>query len=92
MPVSWIAVLWMIFSILIVMFPTTPDPSPQDMNYTVVVAGGWILLCIIYYYFPRYGGVYWFKGPMANIETDSSVERLSVSDTSEEKRASYSQE
>ena len=45
------------------------------MNYTVVVLGGWLLLCIAYYYFPKYGGVYWFTGPMANIDEDEeSVE------------------
>lgn len=49
------------------------------MNYTVVVGGGWIGLCILYYYFPKYGGVYWFTGPMANIEQDSSVEEINVS-------------
>ena len=81
----------MIFSILIVMFPTTPGPDAQDMNYTVVVAGGWILLCVIYYYFPKYGGMYWYKGPMANIVLDTPHERLSETFTTE-KGDNYSQE
>lgn len=68
----------MIFSIIIVMFPTTPTTTAQDMNYTCVVAGGWLLLCIIYYYFPRYGGLYWFKGPLANIELDSPTENVQM--------------
>ena len=33
--------------------------------------GGALLLSIVYFYFPKYGGVYWFKGP---IRTSTSVE------------------
>ncbi len=78
------------------MFPTTPSPTAQGMNYTVVVGGGWIVLCIIYYYFPVYGGVHWFKGPMANVELEteslSKVERVSVSLTGEKEFGEDSQE
>ena len=49
------------------------------MNYTAVVAGGWILLCLVYFFFPKYGGMYWFEGPRANIETDRAPETESVS-------------
>ena len=27
----------------------------------------WLMLCLGYYYFPRYGGVHWFAGPRANV-------------------------
>jgi len=27
-----------------------------------------MVLSLIYYYVPKYGGVYWFRGPVANIE------------------------
>lgn len=40
------------------------------MNYTVLVLGGVLLLALAYFYFPKYGGVYWFKGPIANIDQD----------------------
>ena len=69
----------MAFSVTILMFPTTPGPTGADMNYTVVVLGGWLLLCIAYYYFPKYGGVYWFKGPVANIQAAEQSDRSSVS-------------
>ena len=51
-----------------VMFPSSTSPTGQTMNYTVVVSGGWVGLCIIYFYFPKYGGVYWFEGPIATID------------------------
>ena len=70
-PVAVVALLWMAFAVAILVFPTTPGPSGADMNYTVVVLGGWLLLCIAYYYLPKYGGVHWFTGPVANIELSS---------------------
>lgn len=48
-------------------FPTEPAPAAADMNYTIVVLGGVMVLSIIYYYFPVYGGVYWFKGPIRTV-------------------------
>ncbi|KAJ6543330.1 amino acid/polyamine transporter I [Mycena sp. CBHHK59/15] len=68
MPVAIIAVLWMWFMTVVLMFPTAPDPVPQTMNYTVVVMGGVLFLALGYYYLPRYGGVHWFNGPVSNID------------------------
>lgn len=62
-----VAVLWMTFSIAILSFPENPDPEASGMNYAVLVVGGWLFLCLLYYYFPVYGGMYWFKGPVANV-------------------------
>ncbi|KAJ7635809.1 amino acid transporter [Mycena polygramma] len=67
-PVAVIAVLWMAFMIVALMFPTAPDPTTQTMNYSVVVLGGVLFLALCYYYFPRYGGVHWFQGPVANVD------------------------
>ncbi|KII84524.1 hypothetical protein PLICRDRAFT_117614 [Plicaturopsis crispa FD-325 SS-3] len=65
--VAVIAVAWMIFTTVVFLFPTSPNPSAPDMNWTVVVLGGVITLSVVYFYFPLYGGVYWFTGPIANI-------------------------
>jgi len=85
-PVAMIAVLWMAFSVIILVFPTTPAPVGATMNYTIVVLGGWLLLCLAYYYLPVYGGVHWFKGPVANIEGADSDSRGSVDDLPEKER------
>jgi hypothetical protein len=37
------------------------------MNYAIVVLGGVLVLSVIYFYFPKYGGVYWFKGPVNTV-------------------------
>jgi hypothetical protein len=69
MPVAAISVLWMLFMGIVFLFPTLPRTDVSGMNYTVVVLGGILLLSIIWYYFPKYGGVHWFTGPVSNIGT-----------------------
>ena len=67
--------------IIVFLFPTTPQVTAQTMNYTVVVLGGWIILSLIWYYFPKYGGVNWFTGPVRNVArnpADDSKEALDL--------------
>ncbi|KAI0727026.1 APC amino acid permease [Fomitopsis betulina] len=78
LPVAATAVLWMVFSIVIVVFPSMPAPDAANMNYTVVVLAAWMSLCLAYYYCPIYGGVYWFRGPLTNVaggEPDKSQDQ-----------------
>lgn len=68
----------MVFSIVIVVFPSMPAPDAANMNYTVVVLAAWMSLCLAYYYCPIYGGVYWFRGPLTNVaggEPDKSQDQ-----------------
>ncbi|OJA10264.1 hypothetical protein AZE42_08922 [Rhizopogon vesiculosus] len=66
-PVAAIAVSWMVFMIVIFFFPTTPQTNAQEMNYTVVIFGGFMTLAIFWYYCPVYGGAHWFNGPVSNL-------------------------
>ena len=59
---------WMAFMGIVFLFPTAPQTSAPEMNYSVVVLGGVLILSLIWYYFPVYGGVHWFTGPVATIE------------------------
>ena len=54
---------------IVFLFPTTPQTDVPNMNYTVVVLGGTLFLSLVWYYFPKYGGVHWFTGPVRNIDT-----------------------
>ncbi|KAG1803597.1 amino acid/polyamine transporter I [Suillus plorans] len=78
-PVSVIAVVWMTFMSFVFFFPATPQTTVQEMNYTVVVLGGFMFLAISWYYFPVYGGVHWYTGPVSNTpvirDEDSISER-----------------
>jgi len=58
----------MTFMSIVFLFPTTPTTDAPDMNYSVVVLGGVLGLSIVWYYFPVYGGVHWFTGPISNID------------------------
>ncbi|KAJ7160761.1 amino acid/polyamine transporter I [Mycena filopes] len=78
LPVAMISVLFMLFMGIAFLFPTTPQTDVQNMNYTIVVLGGVLLLSIFWYYAPVVGGVHWFQGPRANIvlaepELDTSL-------------------
>ncbi|KAI0777533.1 APC amino acid permease [Trametes elegans] len=70
LPVAVVAVAWMVFSVIILAFPTSPGPTADGMNYMVVVYGGWIILCLIYYHIPVYGGACWFNGPQMTLDGD----------------------
>lgn len=67
------------FMTIVLMFPSAPNPTSDTMNYTVVVIGGVLSFALMYYYFPRYGGVHWFQGPVRNVEVDvdENAEKLS---------------
>ncbi|PAV15638.1 amino acid transporter [Pyrrhoderma noxium] len=67
LPCAIISVLWMAFMFIVFLFPTDPNPAAGDMNYSIVVLGGVMTLSLMYYYFPVYGGVHWFKGPIRTI-------------------------
>ncbi len=58
---------------VVFMFPTAPNPSATGMNYMIVVLGGTVSLSLVYFYFPKYGGVHWFRGPIANIAKDEDL-------------------
>lgn len=65
-PVAAVAVAWMVLIGVVFLFPAEPGAGVQGMNYTVVVLGGVLLLALVWFYFPRVGGVHWFRGPVAN--------------------------
>lgn len=78
LPIAIISVTFMLFLGIVFLFPGTPTTNATEMNYSIVVIGGVLVLSVLWYYFPKYGGVHWFKGPISNIDTvvehsDSSV-------------------
>ncbi|KAG0696525.1 amino acid/polyamine transporter I [Suillus ampliporus] len=84
-PIAAIAVTWMVFMIFVFFFPATPQTTAQEMNYTVVVLGGFMFLAISWYYCPVYGGVHWFNGPVANLTPAIEGEHRDEDSMSEKK-------
>lgn len=72
-PCATLAVLYMAFMCVVLLFPATPTTAVADMNYTVVVLFGILFLSMVWYYFPVYGGVHWFKGPIPTICNDDET-------------------
>ncbi|KAK2462642.1 hypothetical protein APHAL10511_005375 [Amanita phalloides] len=83
LPVAIVAVCWMGLMSLIFCFPANPSPGASDMNYAAIVFGGVLILATMYFYVPKYGGMYWFKGPIRTTSDslgESSDVQLSESD------------
>ncbi|KAF9238374.1 amino acid/polyamine transporter I [Melanogaster broomeanus] len=77
LPVAIISISFMTFMDIVFFFPTTPQTDATTMNYTVVVLGGVLFLSLVWYYFPVYGGVHWFTGPIRNVSADDSPDNVS---------------
>ncbi|KAJ6598101.1 APC amino acid permease [Mycena vulgaris] len=80
-PISIFSLVWMVFMMIVFMFPPTPIVSSVSMNYTSACLGAWVLLSLVGYYFPFYGlgGVHWFKGRVPNIDTERELTSSAVS-------------
>ncbi|KAI6038890.1 amino acid/polyamine transporter I [Pisolithus marmoratus] len=87
LPIGITAIAVMSFMIVIFSFPSTPTTDAANMNYSVVVLGGVLLLSLAWYYFPVYGGVHWFTGPVPNIDVDRVDETHHEESTFVEKKA-----
>lgn len=65
-PLAWLAVLFLIFGILLAMFPVGgPNPDAETMNYTCVINPAVWGGALLYYYIDAYK---WFKGPQITID------------------------
>jgi amino acid transporter len=62
------SVAWMSFIFILLLFPVYPNPNAQEMNYAVAVLGAVLVFCLVYYYFPKYGGKTFFTGPVRTID------------------------
>ncbi|KAI6001722.1 amino acid permease-domain-containing protein [Pisolithus marmoratus] len=85
LPIGITAIAVMSFMIVVFSFPSTPTTDAANMNYSVVL-GGVLLLSLAWYYFPVYGGVHWFTGPVPNIDVDRTDETRHEESTSVEKK------
>jgi amino acid transporter len=71
-PIAWVAIIFLVFGITLAMFPDGgPDPTPQTMNYTVVINiavwGG----AMLYYFVDARK---WFTGPKITIDVSALSE------------------
>ncbi|KAK0217680.1 amino acid/polyamine transporter I [Armillaria nabsnona] len=78
-PVAFVSTTFMILMMVVFLFPASPAPIAESMNYTVVVVGGIITLATVYYLI---SGRFWFTGPVITVadgsEGKQSDEKLSI--------------
>jgi amino acid transporter len=70
--IAWVAIIFLIFGIILAMFPDGgPNPTPQSMNYTVVINmavwGGAMLYYLI-------DARKWFTGPKITVDVSGLTE------------------
>jgi hypothetical protein len=83
-PLAWAAIIFLVYGIVLSMFPSTgPDPTPDVMNYTIVVNmavwGGATLYYLI-------DARKWFKGPKTTLEEVEGVAAAAGGGLTEEQR------
>jgi len=71
-PIAWAAVVFLMFGILLGMFPVGgPNPTAASMNYTCVINSAVWGGALAYYYIDARK---WFKGPQITIDLDQLTE------------------
>jgi amino acid transporter len=71
-PIACIAILFLVFGIILSMFPLGgPNPSPQDMNYTIVINSAVWGGSLLYYFVDARK---WFTGPKITVDVDAMTE------------------
>ena len=65
-PIGWTAIVFLIFGIILCMFPVGgPNPTADTMNYTVVINSAVWGGCLLYYFVDARK---WFTGPQMTID------------------------
>ncbi|KAJ5689567.1 GABA-specific permease [Penicillium macrosclerotiorum] len=73
-PIAWVAVIYMAFAIVLSMIPTEgPDPSPQDMNYTIVINGALWIGALAYYFLHAKKT---FHGPQTTVSPEDEGKQI----------------
>lgn len=71
-PIAWVAITFLVFGTLLSMFPVEgPGPTPQNMNYTVVINSAVWFGALSYYYIDARK---WFTGPKITVDADDLTE------------------
>lgn len=72
-----LSIIWMIFVMIFSLFPTTLPVTAKNMNYSIVVFGGWMVFGLIYY---ALVGRKKFEVPVTNVDIVPSDGTLSKDD------------
>jgi len=65
--INLFSVLFLILVFVMCFFPPVPDPSPTEMNWSIIMYGGVMLLSLVYYAFK---GRRVYVGPVEYVRKD----------------------
>ncbi|KAJ3985066.1 amino acid transporter [Lentinula detonsa] len=71
-PIGWIAVAWVCFIVLMLLFPPASSTTGSDMNYAIVIMGTVFVFATAWWIF---SAKKWFHGPIKNVESPEEKER-----------------
>ncbi|EPX71499.1 uncharacterized protein SOCG_01716 [Schizosaccharomyces octosporus yFS286] len=69
-PLAIFSVAWLWFIAIMLFFPSYQHPNKMEMNWAIIVFIFVCLFCVVYYYFPKYGGKTFFQGPVKTVESN----------------------
>lgn len=64
---GWISTVYIVYTVVMAMFPVDRNPDSELMNYTVVITGGVWVLSALYYYFYAHRN---YHGPAKTVDDD----------------------
>jgi len=66
LPIGIIAVSWVTFIVVLLLFPPTQSPTPQNMNYAIVIIGAIFIFASVSWIVSAHK---WFIGPIKTIDS-----------------------
>ncbi|KAJ3891291.1 amino acid transporter [Lentinula edodes] len=64
-PIGWIAVTWVTFIVIMLLFPPGSRTTGSDMNYSIVIMGAVFVFATAWWIF---SAKKWFHGPIINVD------------------------
>jgi len=67
--IGWISAIWLFFTSCIFFWPTYAPVNADDMNYTIVIVGGTVIIAVFFWFVAARK---YFRGPERGDETEES--------------------
>ena len=67
MPLAIIATLYILFLFSVLLLPQLYPVDSETLNYAPICIGIISIVSLVGWFFPRWGAMYWFKGPVKTI-------------------------
>jgi len=69
-PIGWASAIWLTLTSVLFFFPSTYPVNAQNMNYTIVVVGATMIICLFFWVVTARK---WFVGPKRKGEENMEI-------------------